>query len=190
MTSCGLSRPIESYVYVLLTACMFGHMFIFQSSIGPITDVLEEEFGLSSSEIGILSSANYFMALSFDIPWGLFLQIYTPELGVLVAAFSMAVVCALFPFIGMTSHPLVAGCIIRGIGGAMTGQLWITGVTMAAHKFGNNSVGVITGLVGLIGSIHVTIGGILQAMLYEKYQVFGCELPVCFCIIHLSVWGR
>lgn len=188
-----LSRPCESYLYVLLVGLLFGNMFFTRGSIGPISDVLEHEFDITSSEISLLSSSYYWTYVPANIPWGLFLQIYTPELALMISAFGMAATCLLFPMVTLTPNPLVFGCIVRCIEGALTSPLVLCSLTLAAHRFGNNNMGVAQGFASIVGTVLAVLGGIVQAMVYDTFQdwksafyttsalsfVYGLSIAIC-----------
>jgi len=170
MASLPSKWPLESYLVVFLNALLFGNLFFFRASLGPISDVLEDEFGMSSSGLSLLSSSFYWIYVPANIPWGLFMQIYVPEASSIFAAFTLTITCVLFPMSKHTAYPLVFGCIVRAVAGAFTVQLFLAGCTLGAHRFGNKHVGLVTGFTVMVGTAHAVVGGVLQALIYEKYQ--------------------
>ena len=159
-------------------------MYLFRGSIGPITDVLEQEFETTSSGIGILSSSYFFTGLLTQLLWGLFLQTYPAEIALAIAVLSLSVLCLLFPLATATPNPLVFASIVRAFGGALTPQLWLILVALAAKRFGNNYVSTIASIGLLCGTMHVIVGNVIQAELYEAYQVWK---PTYYCIALMSL---
>merc|ERR1712087_868256 len=153
---------------------------------GPIADAISEDYGVTATGVAFLSSAYWIAYIASQIPWGLYLQTYTCQSSVLISTFGSTICCFIFPF---TKGSLAFGSVIFFINGLVTGNALSVGLIFAGQRFGSNYVALCGGIVLITGTAHNFIGGVIQAHLYEKYQVwkpvyFGLSaLMFCYGVI-------
>jgi len=150
-------------------AMTYGNSFLFRTSLGPIADAIALDYGVTATGVAFLSSAYWIAYISAQIPWGLYLQVYTCQSSVIISCFASCVCCFLFPF---TSGSLLWGSIIFFLNGIVTGNALTVGLIFAGQRFGSKYMALCGGIVLISGTAHNFIGGVIQAHLYEKYQVW------------------
>merc|ERR1719384_934870 len=164
----------------------YGNSFLFRTSLGPIADAIALDYGVTATGVAFLSSAYWIAYISSQIPWGLYLQVYTCQSSVIISCFASSICCLLFPF---TSGSLLFGSIVFFINGIVTGNALTVGLIFAGQRFGSNYLALCGGIVLITGTAHNFIGGVIQAHLYEKYSVWKpvywglAALMFCYGII-------
>jgi len=179
-------RPITDYINMFFMAMTYGNSFLFRTSLGPIADAISEDYGVTATGVAFLSSAYWIAYISSQIPWGLYLQVYSCQSSVLISTLCSAICCFLFPF---TAGSLAAGAVVFFINGIVTGNALSVGLIFAGQRFGSSYLALCGGIVLITGTAHNFIGGVIQANLYQKYQVWkpvywglGC-LMLCYFVI-------
>ena len=93
-------------VFVFLTGIVYGTLYWYRSSFGPIIDVLQSEFHATSSEIGLMTALFWFGYVILQIPCGVLLQYLTAKFIIIISSLLFAITTLLF------SLPLDARSII------------------------------------------------------------------------------
>jgi MFS family permease len=126
-----------------------------RNSIGVIAPNLAQELGLSPGEIGLLSSAFFFVFAAVQIPVGVALDRFGPRLCLVVGA-AITVVGAVVFAVAASPGILILGRALLGLGTA--GSL-VASLAVYAHRFPPDRFATLTGLqigFGTVGALLAT----------------------------------
>ena len=174
-------RRTTDYITMALISLSYGLTFLFRTSIGPITDAIESEYGVTSTGVGLLSSSYFLSYTLAQQPWGLYLQLYACQSALVIANLSLSVLALSFPF----SPPSIwVGSLIFFLVGVTTGCTFTVALIFGGQRFGSDSVSFCGGLTLITGTVHNLIGSVVQAQLYEQR---GLWKPLYFGIAVLAL---
>lgn len=126
-----------------------------RNSIGVIAPNLAQELGLSAGEIGLLSSAFFFVFAAVQIPVGVALDRFGPRLCLVVGAAITAVGAVVFA-VAASPGILILGRALLGLGTA--GSL-VSSLAVYAQRFPPDRFAALTGLqigFGTLGALLAT----------------------------------
>eukprot|EP01084_Bolivina_argentea_P005813 10971_1 len=167
---------------ISLSAIVFGLSFFYRASIAPLTDVFENEFNGTSSEIGFMSSLCWVSYFCLQIPCGIIIQFVTPEFVLLISTTLFGIVSLLFglPF---NKNNVTIPSIIMLFSGLSIAPILLAVMSLIAMRMGTNKIPYIGGIVFFSASIFLTAANLLQAYIYEKFEIWRpIYLSVSICV--------
>eukprot|EP01083_Nonionella_stella_P016069 44938_1 len=166
MSRCHVCKNYEFW-YIFLCCIVYSLGYFYRNSVSAITDALQKDLETDASGIGLLSFlyASYF---GMQLIISLLLEIYSYQLLLYLGSFGLGLTSFLF---GLSSH-IAYATIIRFVSGLFLAPLFLTGISIGAHKFGAQYVTFITGI--LLFSSQSFFSGIVafQAYLYHRHNIW------------------
>lgn len=116
---------------------------------GLITDQLMKDFHITASTIGLLTSIQYFVYTSLQIPMGLLADRYGPNFFLIVGA-TLTGLGTIIYSVGTHEYILFFARILTGVGDA---TIWVNMVLILAGWFHTKEFVRLIGLAGMTGSL-------------------------------------
>ena len=160
----------NDYITVVLTGWLYALTFFFRASIAPITDVLETEFNATSSEIGLMSSLFWLSYFIVQIPLGMLLQRTNTEIILIITSFFFSITSFLFGII--KSETIILPAIFMLLSGILASPMFLCFASLVSKRFSNNHLASYGGIMYALNSIVLVTGNMLQAYLYQNYQIW------------------
>ena len=172
-TSLSATRSMSSFtksdwiiIFFVCQVYTFGYWI--RGSLAAITDVLEEEFNGTATQIGLLSSILYLSYLLFQLPSGLLLQIFSGEFVIIVSAFGLALSSLAFAY----SPNFELAIPFHFLNGVFVAPAWIAAVSVASERFGSSNTALSTGIMIFWCKLWIVALNTFQAMIYEQYETW------------------
>ena len=159
------SFTTSDWIIIFFVCQVYTFGYWIRGAIAPITDVLEEEFNGTATQIGLLSSILYLSYLLFQLPSGLLLQIYCGEFIVIVSAFGLALSSLAFSY----SPTIELAIPFHFFNGVFVAPAWIAAVSVASERFGSSNTALSTGIMIFWCKLWIVALSTFQAMIYEEY---------------------
>ena len=156
------------HLYWLYATLLFCMGTFYAASISRITDVLQRELSITSSDIGLMSSTFGLTYWLFQFPSGILLQNYSHHLLLLFVSIGATICMVLFGFINSFTFAI----ILKAFSGLFGSPMWQITITIAGKLFGNNKVSFYAGIAGTISFILTFIGLSIQGYVYQKYKIW------------------
>eukprot|EP01084_Bolivina_argentea_P312119 540337_1 len=153
------------FIYASILYCMTT---FFQASISPITDVLQNEFNVTLSQIGFLASSYFISKLAMQIPYGIIIQKYSYSQTLLIISIGLTITFTLFGL----AESFISLLIVRIICGIFGSPTFLLIVTTAGHRFSNNDIQFVASISCIIAYVVTFFAVAVQAWIYETYQIW------------------
>lgn len=156
------------YLFFCMASQIYTFAFFLRSAIAPITDVLEEEFDATTSQIGLCSSFIFIGYCAVQIPAGMALHVYSPEFVSLSCAVLMGLCSILF---GLSTSIEMASAtqLLSGIAQSATA---ISVLSTIDKRLGPEMVPLCFGLTMFYCFVNLLLMQYLQAIIYETYSAW------------------
>ena len=155
-------------MFYCIIAQIYTIGYFLRSAIAPITDVLEEEFHATTSQIGLCSSLLFIGYFTMQIPSGMLLQVYNPEFVSMCCSLLMGLCSALF----VLSPNIEMATASQFFAGIAQSAVAISVISVSAKRLGPEMVTLGYGVVKLYCYLSLILMQYLQALLYETYSVW------------------
>ena len=178
-------RACYDYLFISVIAQIYAFAFFLRSAIAPISDVLEDDFNATSSEIGLCSSLLFIGYFSMQIPSGMALQVYSPEFISLCCSLLMGVCAILFAL----SPNIEFASVTQLFSGIAQSATAISILSVSDKRFGSEAVPFVFGIVKLYCYLSLIAMQYLQALIYETYSVWRPVFYFCggCCLILAAI---
>jgi MFS family permease len=159
------SKAVRSWLVWGIAGLFYLYEMILRVSPSVMTQELMQDFQVSSTALGVLSSFYYYSYVALQIPCGLFVDKLGPRK---IVTFS-ALLCAFGTFLFAESGDLLAAEIGRFLIGAGSACGFISCLKIAAEWFKPSQFALIAGLTNMMGTLGVTFGGRPLAMMVNSF---------------------
>eukprot|EP01084_Bolivina_argentea_P318721 552812_1 len=163
-----VKAQIYDYCHYSYAAIFYVTANIFQASIAPITDVLQKELQITSSQFGMLASSYYLTYLILQVPFGMMLQRYSHHIILLIISCFLTICFTLFGFV----NTLTFGVLLRALCGIFAAPTWIITISLVGKHFGNNKVSSFSGCLAMSACLMALIILPIQGYIYQQYHMW------------------
>jgi sugar phosphate permease len=170
--------------WVIFASVLFTYLIISSQRTAPglITDKLMADFSVRASTIGLVASIQFFVYTGLQIPMGILVDRYGPNL-FLISGAALTGIGTILYSLGTHAFILFFARILTGIGDA---TIWVSMVLILSLWFGKGEFPRLIGLAGMTGSL----GFLLATVPFSAVIVsFGWRGSFLSTGILLCVWS-
>eukprot|EP01083_Nonionella_stella_P134266 408578_1 len=168
-------RSFYDWIFVILIIQIYAITYFLRTAIAPIADVLEHDFMATSSQVGLCAS---FLSIGYfvmQIPGGILLELYTPELISLTSAFLVGISCFFF----IAAPTIEIATVAQFMIGASQAPVAISILSIISKRIGDEEVSTLFGYAKFYTYFCLTSAQILQAYLYQQYDIWKEVFIAC-----------
>ncbi|MBY0281075.1 MAG: MFS transporter [Alphaproteobacteria bacterium] len=155
----------QAWIVWGIASVFYLYEMILRVSPGVMTQELIQDFGVTSTALGVLSSFYYYAYVPLQIPCGLFVDKLGPRKIITLSAF----ICVLGTFLFAESHSLITAQIGRFLIGAGSSCAFISCLKITAVWFSPAKFALLAGLSNMMGTLGATFGGRPLAMMVNSF---------------------
>jgi sugar phosphate permease len=170
--------------WVIFASVLFTYLIISSQRTAPglITDKLMADFSVKASTIGLVASIQFFVYTGLQIPMGILVDRYGPNL-FLISGAALTGIGTILYSLGTHAFILFFARILTGIGDA---TIWVSMVLILSLWFGKGEFPRLIGFAGMTGSL----GFLLATVPFSAVIVsFGWRGSFLSTGILLCVWS-
>ncbi|MGM0865770.1 MAG: MFS transporter [Bacillota bacterium] len=170
--------------WVIFASVLFTYLIISSQRTAPglITDKLMADFSVKASTIGLVASIQFFVYTGLQIPMGILVDRYGPNL-FLISGAALTGLGTILYSLGTHAFILFFARILTGIGDA---TIWVSMVLILSLWFGKGEFPRLIGFAGMTGSL----GFLLATVPFSAVIVsFGWRGSFLSTGILLCVWS-
>ncbi|MBX9805620.1 MAG: MFS transporter [Alphaproteobacteria bacterium] len=163
MNSSSFKEKSATYAWIIwgAAALFYLYEYVLRASPGVMTNELMRDFGVTSTALGIFTSAYYFSYVPLQVPCGMIVD----WLGTRRVVTISAVMCALGSFVFAESESLFTASAARFLMGAGSACAYLSCLKIASEWFPAQRFAVIAGITMMMGTFGGFFGGKPLAML-------------------------
>jgi sugar phosphate permease len=172
------------FVSVLLTYLLMSSQ---RSAPGLITEQVMKEFHVTATTIGLLTSMQFFVYTSLQIPMGILADRYGPNFFLIIGAIVTGLGTIIYSF-GTHEVVLFLARILTGIGDA---TIWVNLVLILSQWFKGKEFVRLIGLAGMTGSLGFLLATVPFSLLIDllgwRAAFFSAGIALCLSGILLYI---
>lgn len=153
---------------------------------GLITDQLISDFNVTATTIGLLSSIQFFVYTTLQIPMGIFVDRYGPNLFLISGAFLTGIGTIIY---SLSKYELILflGRILTGIGDA---TIWVSLVLILSQWFNKKDFSRLIGVAGMTGSLGFLLATVpFSAFVHSKgWRMSFLSVGILLCLIAILLY--
>jgi sugar phosphate permease len=179
-----LDTHTNRFRWVIFASVLFTYLIISSQRTAPglITDKLMADFSVKASTIGLVASIQFLVYTGLQIPMGILVDRYGPNLFLIFGAALTGIGTILYS-LGTHAFILFFARILTGIGDA---TIWVSMVLILSLWFGKGEFPRLIGFAGMTGSL----GFLLATVPFSAVIVsFGWRESFLSAGILLCVWS-
>ncbi|KOS71481.1 MFS transporter [Lysinibacillus contaminans] len=182
-----MEKQNSRYRWVVFVSVLFTYLLMASQRTAPglITDQLMRDFHVTASTIGLLTSIQFFVYTSLQIPMGILADRYGPNFFLIIGATLTGLGTIIY---SLSTHELILffARILTGIGDA---TIWVNMVLILAQWFHKKEFVRLIGLAGMTGSLGFLLATVPFSawihLLGWRSAFFSAGLLLCFCGLFL-----
>lgn len=161
------SKSVSTTAWIVWTcaATFYLYEMILRVSTGVMTEELMQDFGVTSTALGVLASFYYYSYTALQIPCGVIVD----WLGVRRVITTSAALCTLGSILFAQSDGLIMAQSGRFLIGAGSACAFLSCLKVAADWFSPAKFALLSGLTNMMGTLGGTFGGRPLAVLVNTY---------------------
>jgi len=178
-----LDKQLHRYRWIVFVAVLFTYLLMASQRTAPglITDQLMTDFGVTASTIGLLTSIQFFVYTSLQIPMGILADRFGPNFFLIIGATLTGLGTILYS-LGTHEFVLFFSRILTGVGDA---TIWVNMVLILAQWFQKKEFVRLIGFAGMTGSLGFLLATVPFATLIHLFgwriSFFSTGLLLCLC---------
>lgn len=178
-----MDKQHHRYRWVVFVAVLFTYLLMASQRTAPglITDQLMRDFGVTASTIGLLTSIQFFVYTSLQIPMGVLADRFGPNFFLIIGAILTGLGTILYS-LGTHEFILFFSRILTGVGDA---TIWVNMVLILAQWFQKKEFVRLIGFAGMTGSLGFLLATVPFATLIFLFgwriSFFSTGLLLCVC---------
>ncbi|QDQ00244.1 MFS transporter [Lysinibacillus fusiformis] len=187
-----MDKKNSKYRWIVFVSVLLSYLLMASQRTAPglITDQLMRDFNVTASTIGLLTSIQFFVYTSLQIPMGFLADRFGPNLFLIIGATLTGVGTILYS-LGTHEFVLFFSRIVTGVGDA---TIWVNMVLILAQWFHKKEFVRLIGLAGMTGSLGFLLAtvpfsawifllGWRSAFLSAGLLLCGCGLLLYFVLV-------
>jgi sugar phosphate permease len=159
------TSALQSWIIWVIASLFYLYEMVLRVSPSVMTQELIQDFGVTSTALGVLSSFYYYAYVPLQIPCGLFVDKLGPRKIITLSA----LICVLGTFLFAESHDLITAQIGRFMIGAGSSCAFISCLKITAVWFSPAKFALVAGLSNMMGTLGATFGGRPLAMMVNSF---------------------
>lgn len=182
-----MDKKNSRYRWIVFVAVLFTYLLMASQRTAPglITDQLMRDFNVTASTIGLLTSIQFFVYTSLQVPMGILADRYGPNFFLIVGA-TLTGLGTIIYSLGTHEIVLFMARILTGIGDA---TIWVNMVLILAQWFYTKEFVRLIGLAGMTGSLGFLLATVPFSawilLLGWRTAFLSAGLLLCLCGILL-----
>lgn len=178
-----MDKQNSRYRWIVFVAVLFTYLLMASQRTAPglITDQLMKDFNVTASTIGLLTSIQFFVYTSLQIPMGILADRYGPNFFLIIGA-TLTGLGTIIYSLGTHEFILFFARILTGIGDA---TIWVNMVLILAQWFHKKEFVRLIGLAGMTGSLGFLLATVPFSawiqLLGWRTAFFSAGLLLCLC---------
>ncbi|KOO47997.1 MFS transporter [Viridibacillus arvi] len=184
-----MEKRDSRYRWVVFVAVLFTYLLMASQRTAPglITDQLMRDFNVTASTIGLLTSIQFLVYTSLQIPMGILADRFGPNFFLIIGAILTGLGTI---FYSLSTHEFVLffSRILTGIGDA---TIWVNMVLILARWFHTKEFVRLIGLAGMTGSLGFLLATVPFStwilLLGWRGAFFSAGLILCLCGLLLYI---
>ena len=178
-----MDKQNSKYRWVVFVAVLFTYLLMASQRTAPglITDQLMRDFNVTASTIGLLTSIQFFVYTSLQVPMGILADRYGPNFFLIIGA-TLTGLGTIIYSLGGDEFVLFFARILTGIGDA---TIWVNMVLILAQWFHKKEFVRLIGLAGMTGSLGFLLATVPFSawiqLLGWRAAFFSAGLLLCLC---------
>ncbi|MEK4427111.1 MFS transporter [Solibacillus sp. FSL K6-1523] len=182
-----MDKRNSKYRWLVFGSVLFTYLLMASQRTAPglITDQLMRDFHVTASTIGLLTSIQFFVYTSLQIPMGILADRYGPNFFLIVGA-TLTGLGTIIYSVGTHEVVLFFARILTGVGDA---TIWVNMVLILAGWFHTKEFVRLIGLAGMTGSLGFLLATVPFSawihLLGWRTAFFSAGILLCLCGILL-----
>jgi sugar phosphate permease len=184
-----LSKNNNKFRWIIFASVLFTYLIISSQRTAPglITDKLMADFSVAASTIGLVASIQFFVYTGLQIPMGILVDRYGPNVFLIFGAALTGIGTILYS-LGTHAFILFFARILTGIGDA---TIWVSMVLILSLWFGKEEFPRLIGFAGMTGSLGfllatVPFSAVIVSLGWrEAFLTAGILLCLCSFFLYL-----
>ncbi|MEO4053228.1 MFS transporter [Solibacillus sp. CAU 1738] len=178
-----MDKQNSKYRWIVFAAVLFTYLLMASQRTAPglITDQLMKDFSVTASTIGLLTSIQFFVYTSLQIPMGILADRFGPNFFLIIGA-TLTGLGTIIYSLGTHEFVLFFARILTGIGDA---TIWVNMVLILAQWFHKKEFVRLIGLAGMTGSLGFLLATVPFSswilLLGWRAAFFSAGLLLCLC---------
>ncbi|KOY82167.1 MFS transporter [Lysinibacillus macroides] len=184
-----MDRQHDKYRWIVFASVLFTYLIMASQRTAPglITDQLMKDFGVTASTIGLLTSVQFLVYTSLQIPMGILADRFGPNFFLIVGA-ALTGLGTVFYSLGTHEFVLFFSRLLIGIGDA---TIWVNMVLILAQWFQKKEFVRLIGFAGMTGSLGFLLATVPFATMILLFgwriTFFAAGILLCLCGVLLYV---
>ncbi|WP_409366985.1 MFS transporter [Lysinibacillus sp. 38-6] len=184
-----MDKQNSKYRWIVFVVVLFTYLLMASQRTAPglITDQLMRDFHVTAATIGLLTSIQFFVYTSLQIPMGVLADRYGPNFFLIVGATLTGLGTVIYSF-GTHEYVLFFSRILTGVGDA---TIWVNMVLILAQWFHRKEFVRLIGLAGMTGSLGFLLATVPFSewidLLGWRMAFLSAGLLLCLCGLALYV---
>lgn len=179
-----MDKQNSRYRWVVFVVVLFTYLLMASQRTAPglITDQLMSDFQVTAATIGLLTSIQFFVYTSLQVPMGILADRYGPNTFLILGATLTGLGTIIY---SLSTHELMLffSRILTGLGDA---TIWVNMVLILAQWFHRKEFVRLIGLAGMTGSL----GFLLATVPFSTWiDLLGWRMAFCSAGLLLSLCG-
>ncbi|MFJ7737518.1 MFS transporter [Lysinibacillus sp. NPDC097287] len=178
-----MDKQNSKYRWIVFVSVLFTYLLMASQRTAPglITDQLMRDFQVTASTIGLLTSIQFFVYTSLQIPMGILADRYGPNFFLIIGATLTGLGTIIY---SLGAHELILffARILTGVGDA---TIWVNMVLILAQWFHKKEFVRLIGLAGMTGSLGFLLATVPFSawidLLGWRSAFFSAGLLLCLC---------
>ncbi|OEH84286.1 MFS transporter [Desulfuribacillus stibiiarsenatis] len=182
-----MDKQNSRFRWVVFATVLFTYLLMASQRTAPglITDLLMADFNVTASTIGLLTSVQFFIYASLQIPMGVLADRYGPNFLLIIGAILTGLGTIIYS-LGTHEYVLFFSRILTGTGDA---TIWVCIVLVLSQWFNEKEFVRLIGLSGMTGSLGFLLATVPFSawihLLGWRFAFFSSGILLCLCGILL-----
>ncbi|MFJ7669287.1 nitrate/nitrite transporter [Lysinibacillus sp. NPDC097195] len=178
-----MDKQNSKYRWLVFVVVLFTYLLMASQRTAPglITDQLMRDFHVTAATIGLLTSIQFFVYTSLQIPMGILADRYGPNFFLIFGSTLTGLGTIIYSF-GTHEYVLFFSRILTGVGDA---TIWVNMVLILAQWFHRKEFVRLIGLAGMTGSLGFLLATVPFSawidLLGWRMAFLSAGLLLCFC---------
>ena len=179
-----MDTDTRRFRWVIFASVLFTYLIISSQRTAPglITDKLMTDFSVKASTVGLVASIQFFVYTGLQIPMGILVDRYGPNL-FLISGAALTGIGTILYSLGTHAFILFLARILTGLGDA---TIWVSMVLILSLWFGKGGFSRLIGFAGMTGSLGFLLATVPFSAVIDSFGWRGSFLSVG---ILLCVWS-
>ncbi|KMJ57185.1 MFS transporter [Bacillus sp. LL01] len=182
-----MDKQNSKFRWVIFTSVLFTYLIMSSQRTAPglITEQLMKDFSVTATTVGLVTSIQFFVYTSLQIPMGILADRYGPNFLLIIGATLTGIGTIIYSF-GTHEFVLFFARILTGIGDA---TIWVNMVLILSQWFNKKEFTRLIGFAGMTGSLGFLLAtvpfSVLIALLGWRGAFFSAGILLCLLSVFL-----